>query len=40
VKKPLLLVLAVAGAAFAALKRRRSQADATLWREATSDNSR
>ena len=39
VKKPLLLVLAVAGAAFAALRRRRSQADATLWREATSDNS-
>jgi hypothetical protein len=40
VKKPLLLVLALAGAAFAALKRRRGQADATLWREATSDNSR
>jgi hypothetical protein len=40
VKKPLLVVLALVGAAAAALRWRRSQADATLWREATSDNSR
>jgi len=39
VKKPL-LVLALFGAAAAALRRRRSQADANLWREATSDTSR
>jgi hypothetical protein len=39
-KKPLLLVLALVGAATAVLRRRRSRADATLWREATSDNSR
>ncbi len=39
-KKPLLLVLAVAGATVAALKRRRSRNDAALWREATSDSSR
>ena len=38
--KPLLLAVAVAGAVFAALKRRRGQADAALWREATSDSSR
>ncbi|MCU1659049.1 MAG: hypothetical protein JWO57_3705 [Pseudonocardiales bacterium] len=39
-KKPLLLAVAIAGAAVAALKRRRGQADAALWREATSDSSR
>jgi hypothetical protein len=40
VKKPLLLVAAVAGAVAAVLKRRRAQTDAALWREATSDSSR
>jgi hypothetical protein len=40
VKKPLLLVLALAGATAAALKRRRGRSDAALWREATSDSSR
>ena len=39
-KKPLLLVVAVAGAVLATLKRRRAQSDAALWREATSDSSR
>ena len=39
-KKPFLLVAAVAGAVFATLKRRRAQADAALWRETTSDSSR
>jgi hypothetical protein len=38
--KSVLLVAAVAGALVAALKRRRGQADAALWREATSDSSR
>lgn len=38
-KKPLLLVLALVGTAVAALKRRKGQADAALWREATSDSS-
>jgi hypothetical protein len=40
VKKPLLFALAIAGAAAAALKRRRGRNDAALWREATSDSSR
>ena len=40
VKKPVVLALALAGALVAALKRRRGQADAALWREATSDSSR
>ncbi len=34
------LLIAAAGAAAATLKRRKSQADAALWREATSDSSR
>jgi hypothetical protein len=40
VKKPLVLAIALAGVVIAALKRRRGQADAALWREATSDSSR
>jgi hypothetical protein len=40
VRKPLVLIVAVAGAAVAVVRRRRSQADAALWREATSDSSR
>ncbi|PZS17441.1 MAG: transporter [Pseudonocardiales bacterium] len=39
-KKQVLLVLALAGAAAAAFKRRRGHADAALWHEATSDTSR
>ena len=39
-KAPLMLVAAVAGAAVAVLRKRRSDADAALWREATSDSSR
>lgn len=39
-KKPLMLVLALVGAVVAAFKRRKGQADAALWREATSDSSR
>jgi len=39
-KKPFLLVVVVAGALASVLKRRRAQADAALWREATSDSSR
>lgn len=39
-RTPLVLVAAVAGAVAALLKRRQSQADAALWREATSDSSR
>jgi len=38
--KQLLLVLALGGAVATALKRRRGQARAALWREATSDSSR
>jgi len=40
VKKPILLVVAVAGVLASVLKRRRAQSDAALWREATSDSSR
>jgi hypothetical protein len=40
VKKPVLLLVALAGAAVAFTRRRKSQADAALWREATSDTSR
>jgi hypothetical protein len=40
VKKSLLLVLALAGAAAATMKRRRGHTDAALWHEATSDSSR
>ncbi len=39
-KKPFLLVAAIAGAVIATLKRKRAQSDAALWREATSDSSR
>jgi hypothetical protein len=38
--RPVLLVAALAAAALAVLRRRRGQADAALWREATSDSSR
>ncbi len=40
VKKPLILAVAIAGAVVAILKRRQAEADAALWREATSDSSR
>jgi hypothetical protein len=40
VKKPLVFLVAVAAAATAVIKRRQGQADAALWREATSDSSR
>jgi hypothetical protein len=40
VKRPIVLVFAAVGVVLAALKRRRGQADAALWREATSDTSR
>jgi len=40
VKRPLFLVVALAGIVTAVLKRRRGQSDAALWREATSDSSR
>ena len=39
-RTPIVLAVALAGAVVAALKRRRGQADAALWREATSDSSR
>ncbi|MDP9091947.1 MAG: DLW-39 family protein [Actinomycetota bacterium] len=39
-RKPYVLVAAVLAAAVAVLKRRHGQADAALWREATSDSSR
>jgi hypothetical protein len=39
-KRPFLLLVAVAGAVATVLRRRRAQADAALWREATSDSSR
>ncbi|MEO6885793.1 MAG: DLW-39 family protein [Jatrophihabitantaceae bacterium] len=39
-KNPFLLLLAVAGAVFAAARRRHSQAGTDIWREATSDTSR
>jgi very-short-patch-repair endonuclease len=40
VKQSLLLAVGVAGAVAAVLRRRKTQADAALWREATSDSSR
>jgi hypothetical protein len=41
VKKPLLLIAAVAAAVAAVAKRRQAQSEAAdLWREATSDASR
>jgi hypothetical protein len=40
VTKPLVLVAGVVGVVVAVLRRRQSQADAALWREATSDSSR
>ena len=39
-KKPVLLVVGAVTAATVVLRRRRSQVDAALWREATSDSSR
>ncbi len=38
--RPLVLLIAAAGAVLAVLRRRQGQADAALWREATSDSSR
>ncbi|HEY2272675.1 MAG TPA: DLW-39 family protein [Jatrophihabitantaceae bacterium] len=38
--KPVVLVVGVVAAVVAVLKRRQAQADAALWREATSDSSR
>jgi hypothetical protein len=38
--KPIVLAVALAGAAVALLKRRKADATAALWREATSENSR
>jgi hypothetical protein len=40
VRKPILLVAAVAGALVTVVKRRHTQASEALWREATSDSSR
>jgi hypothetical protein len=40
VKAPILLAVGAVSAALAVLRRRRAQADAALWREATSDTSR
>jgi hypothetical protein len=40
VKKGLLLLAGLAGAALAVRRRRQSAADQALWREATSDSSR
>jgi hypothetical protein len=40
VKRVVFLLIAMAGATCAFMRRRRSQADAALWREATSDSSR
>jgi hypothetical protein len=39
-KRPILLLLGLAGAAAAVLKRRKDQQTVALWREATSDSSR
>ncbi len=40
VNKALILAAGALGALVAVLRRRKSQADAALWREATSDTSR
>jgi hypothetical protein len=40
VSKPIVAIAAALAAVFAVVKRRRGQADAALWREATSDSSR
>ena len=40
VRKPLVLVLGAVGVVVTVLRRRQNQADAALWREATSDSSR
>jgi hypothetical protein len=40
VNKPLVLVVGAVAAALVVLKRRQNNADAALWREATSDASR
>ena len=37
-RKPLVLVVGVVGVVVTLLRRRQSQADAALWREATSDS--
>ena len=39
-RRPLLLIVALAGAIIATLKRRKAHDSAALWREATSDTSR
>jgi hypothetical protein len=40
-KKPIVLLVGVAGAVIATVRRRRARADAdALWREATSESSR
>ncbi len=39
-KRLLVLVVGGVGAAVAVLRRRKTQADTALWREATSDSSR
>ena len=38
--KPLLLLAGLLGVAVTVMRRRQAQADAALWREATSDSSR
>ena len=38
--KPLVFLAGLAGVVVTVLRRRQSQADAALWREATSDTSR
>ena len=40
VKRPIVLVLGLAATAIAVLRRRKVAADATVWRDATSDTSR
>ncbi len=40
VAKQLVLLAGAVGVAMAVLRRRKAQADAALWREATSDTSR
>jgi hypothetical protein len=40
VKKPVVVLVGAATVALVLLRRRQNQADAALWREATSDSSR
>jgi hypothetical protein len=40
VSKPIVAIAAALAVVLAVVKRRRGQADAALWREATSDSSR